>query len=188
MGLLSLAIWTPIFFGVVLLALGRDDQARATRWMALIGAIVSFLITLAVVDAFRLGTSAMQMVEQTSWISRFNVNYHLGVDGISLWFVPLTAFITVVVVISAFSGLIAPGLQGLMTRRVGPSEQGQLQGANQALMGLASVIGPSLFGLSFAWTVRAEGPPGLPLFLAAAAMLGGLILALRVTPKPVQAS
>ena len=86
--------------------------------------------------------------------------------------------------ISSLSGLMAPGLQGLMTRRVGPTEQGQLQGANQALMGLASVIGPSLFGLSFAWTVRHEGPLGLPLFLAATAMGLGLILAMRVAPKP----
>ena len=46
MGLLSLAIWTPIFFGVVLLALGRDEHARAVRWVALIGAIVSLLVTL----------------------------------------------------------------------------------------------------------------------------------------------
>ena len=46
MGLLSLAIWTPIFFGVVLLALGRDDQARVVRWFALVGAIVSLLLTL----------------------------------------------------------------------------------------------------------------------------------------------
>ena len=85
--------------------------------------------------------------------------------------------------ISSLSGLMAPGLQGLMTRRVGPTEQGQLQGANQALMGLASVIGPSLFGLSFAWTVRSQGPLGLPLFLAATAMGLGLLLALRVVPK-----
>ena len=60
MGLLSLAIWTPVFFGVVLLALGRDEHARAVRWIALIGAIVSFLVTLPLYDAFQLGTSAMQ--------------------------------------------------------------------------------------------------------------------------------
>ena len=45
MGLLSLAIWTPIVFGLVLLALGRDDQARVVRWFALIGALVSLLVT-----------------------------------------------------------------------------------------------------------------------------------------------
>jgi len=102
MGLLSLAIWTPIFFGVVLLALGRDDQARAVRWIALIGALASFLVTLPLYDGFQLGTSAMQFVEKTPWIDRFNVHYHLGVDGISLWFVLLTAFINVVVVIAGW--------------------------------------------------------------------------------------
>lgn len=102
MGLLSLAIWMPIIFGVVLLALGRDEQARSVRWIALIGAVVSFLVTLPLYDGFQLGTSAMQFVEKGPWIQRFNVNYHLGVDGISLWFVLLTAFINVVVVIAGW--------------------------------------------------------------------------------------
>jgi len=105
MGLLSLAIWTPIFFGVVLLALGRDDQARSVRWIALIGAVVSFLVTLPLYEGFKLGTSAMQFVEKGSWIARFDVNYHLGVDGISLWFVLLTAFINVVVVIASWESI-----------------------------------------------------------------------------------
>ncbi|MGH8829884.1 MAG: NADH-quinone oxidoreductase subunit M [Polaromonas sp.] len=105
MGLLSLAIWTPIVFGTVLLALGRDEQARSVRWIALIGAIVSFLVTLPLYDGFQLGTSAMQFVEKGSWIQRFDVNYHVGVDGISLWFVLLTAFINVVVIIASWEAI-----------------------------------------------------------------------------------
>jgi NADH-quinone oxidoreductase subunit M len=105
MGLLSLAIWTPIVFGVVLLALGRDDQARSVRWIALVGAIASFLVTLPLYGGFKLGTSAMQFVEKGSWIAPFNVNYHLGVDGISLWFVLLTAFINVVVIIASWESI-----------------------------------------------------------------------------------
>ena len=105
MGLLSLAIWTPIFFGVVLLALGRDDQARGVRWFALIGAVISFLVTLPLYEGFKLDTSAMQFIEKGSWIARFNVNYHLGVDGISLWFVLLTAFINVVVIIASWESI-----------------------------------------------------------------------------------
>jgi NADH-quinone oxidoreductase subunit M len=101
-GLLSLAIWTPIFFGVVLLALGRDDQARTVRWLALIGAVVSLLVTLPLYSRFDTSTSAMQFVENGSWIERFNVSYHLGIDGISFWFVLLTAFITLIVIISAW--------------------------------------------------------------------------------------
>jgi NADH-quinone oxidoreductase subunit M len=105
MGLLSLAIWTPILFGVILLALGRDDQAKSVRWIALIGAVASFLVTLPLYDGFKLGTSAMQFVEKAGWIQRFNVNYYLGVDGISLWFVLLTAFINVVVIIASWEAI-----------------------------------------------------------------------------------
>jgi NADH-quinone oxidoreductase subunit M len=102
MGLLSLAIWLPIVFGVILLALGRDDQARTVRWLALIGAVASLLVTLPLYSHFDTATSAMQFVEKQAWIDRFNVNYHLGLDGISFWFVPLTAFITVIVVIAGW--------------------------------------------------------------------------------------
>ena len=102
MGLLSLAIWTPIAFGVILLALGRDEHAGAVRWLALIGALVSFAVTLPLYSGFEVGSAAMQFVEKAAWIERFNVHYHLGVDGISLWFVLLTAFITVIVVIAGW--------------------------------------------------------------------------------------
>ncbi|HZY19564.1 MAG TPA: NADH-quinone oxidoreductase subunit M [Ramlibacter sp.] len=102
MGVLSLAIWTPILFGVALLALGKDEHARAVRWIALIGSVAGFLVTLPMLGRFKLGTAEMQLVERTPWIERFNVHYHLGVDGISFWFVLLTAFITVIVVISAW--------------------------------------------------------------------------------------
>ncbi len=105
MGLLSLAIWVPILFGLVLLALGHDGQARSVRWIALIGAVVSFLVTLPLYRGFELGTSAMQFVEKASWIERFNIHYHLGVDGISLWFVLLTAFINVVVIIASWESI-----------------------------------------------------------------------------------
>jgi NADH-quinone oxidoreductase subunit M len=102
MGLLSVAIWLPIVIGGVLLALGRDEQANAARWLALVGSVASFLVTIPLITRFQLGTAQMQFVELMPWIERFNVNYHLGVDGLSVWFVLLTAFITVIVVISAW--------------------------------------------------------------------------------------
>ena len=135
MGLLSLAIWTPIFFGVVLLALGRDEQARSVRWLALVGSVISFLITLPLYSRFQLGTSAMQFVENQSWIDRFNVNYHLGLDGISLWFVLLTAFINVVVVIASWESI---------TKRVN-----QYMGAFMILSGLMIGVFAALDGLLF---------------------------------------
>ena len=99
---LSLAIWMPIAFGVVLLAWGSDEHADAVRWVALVGAIASFVVTLPLYLRFDVSTAAMQFVEKSSWIERFNVNYHLGVDGISVWFVLLTAFINVVVIIAGW--------------------------------------------------------------------------------------
>ncbi|MEJ1968071.1 MAG: TCR/Tet family MFS transporter [Rhizomicrobium sp.] len=83
--------------------------------------------------------------------------------------------------VNSLAGLLIPGLQGLMTRLVGPTEQGQLQGANQSLQGMASVLGPILYGLSFAWAV--DHPqyhlPGLPMYLAALTMLASFIIAVR---------
>ncbi len=102
MGLLSLAIWTPIAFGVVLLALGRDENAGMVRWVALIGALVGLAVTVPLYLGFDNASAALQFVEKSLWIERFNVHYHLGVDGISLWLVLLTAFINVVVVIAGW--------------------------------------------------------------------------------------
>lgn len=103
MGLLSLAIWTPILFGLVLLALGRDEHAVVVRWIALVGSLISFLVTLPLYARFDATTAAMQFTEKAPWIERFNIDYSLGIDGISLWFVLLTAFINVVVVIASAS-------------------------------------------------------------------------------------
>jgi NADH-quinone oxidoreductase subunit M len=100
--LLSLAIWVPIVFGLLILATGRDSNASVVRGVALLGAVISLLVTLPLLGSFDPNTAAMQFVENTPWITRINVAYHLGVDGLSLWFVVLTAFITVIVVIAGW--------------------------------------------------------------------------------------
>jgi NADH-quinone oxidoreductase subunit M len=102
MGLLSVAIWLPIAAGVLLLAMGRDAYANTVRWVALIAALAGFVVTLPLVSGFDTGSAAMQFQEHLPWIERFNVAYRLGVDGISMWFVVLTAFITVIVVIAGW--------------------------------------------------------------------------------------
>ena len=102
MGLLSIAIWLPVAFGVLLLALGRDQNAGTVRALALVGAVASFVVTIPLLTGFNTGTAAMQFVEKLPWIQRFNMHYHLGLDGLSVWFVPLTAFITIIVVIAAW--------------------------------------------------------------------------------------
>jgi NADH-quinone oxidoreductase subunit M len=135
MGLLSLSIWLPIFAGVLLLALGRDEYAKQVRWLALIFSLASFLITVPLVTGFDLGTAAMQFEESLPWIERFNVRYHLGVDGISVWFVLLTSFTTVVVVISAWE---------VITERVN-----QYMGAFLILSGIMVGVFCALDGLLF---------------------------------------
>ena len=101
-GLLSVSIWLPIAFGVALLALGRDDKPGTARWLALVGAVLSFLVTLPLISGFDNSSAALQFQENLPWIERFNVRYHLGVDGISVWFVLLTAFISIIVVVAAW--------------------------------------------------------------------------------------
>ncbi|TDS84916.1 NADH-quinone oxidoreductase subunit M [Comamonas sp. JUb58] len=135
MGLLSLAIWTPIVFGTVLLAFGKQEQAKMVRWIALVGALIGLLVTLPLYTGFQLGTSAMQFVEKASWIPRFGINYYLGVDGISFWFVPLTAFITVIVVLASWESI---------TERVN-----QYMGAFLILSGLMIGVFSALDGLLF---------------------------------------
>lgn len=99
---LTLAVFTPIIFGMLLLLVGRDDRANFTRWLALFGAVVAFLVTIPLYVNFDPSTANMQFVENVLWIAAFPVYYHLGIDGISMWFVLLTAFITVIVVVAGW--------------------------------------------------------------------------------------
>src|SRR5262245_9367550 len=99
---LSLSIWIPILAGFAIMATGRDQNAPVARAIALLGAAVGFAVTIPLYTGFDVTTSAMQFVEKTPWIPRFNVNYHLGVDGISVLFVLLNSFITVLVVIAGW--------------------------------------------------------------------------------------
>jgi NADH-quinone oxidoreductase subunit M len=96
--LLSFAIWIPIVAGFFVLATGSDRNAPLARMLALFGAIASFLVTIPLWSGFDIANGGMQFVELKTWIPRFNINYHLGVDGISMLFVVLNAFITVIVI------------------------------------------------------------------------------------------
>ncbi|MBL8413050.1 MAG: NADH-quinone oxidoreductase subunit M [Propionivibrio sp.] len=100
--LLSLAIWVPIIAGFVVLATGSDRNSPLARMLALLGAIFGLLVTLPLYTGFDMATPAMQFVELSPWIPRFNINYHLGVDGISMFFVMLNSFITVIVVLAGW--------------------------------------------------------------------------------------
>lgn len=135
MSLLSLSIWVPIFFGILIIAIGRDSQADVVRWIALIGALFGLAVTVPLISGFTNETAAMQFVEKFLWIERFNIHYHIGIDGISLWLIPLTAFITVIVVISAWE---------VITVRVH-----QYMGAFLVLSGLMIGVFSALDGILF---------------------------------------
>jgi len=135
MGLLSVAIWLPIAVGALLLAVGRDEHAGVARWVALIGALAGFLVTVPLVTGFDTASAALQFQESMPWIQRFKVQYALGVDGLSVWFVVLTAFITVIVVLAGWE---------VITQRVN-----QYMGAFLILSGLMVGVFSAVDGLLF---------------------------------------
>ena len=132
---LSLSIWLPVLFGVIILAIGRDSRAGMVRVLALIGSLVSLLPTIPLFTMFDKTAHGMQFVEKSAWIDRFNIFYTLGIDGLSMWFIPLTAFITVIVVISAWE---------VITERVA-----QYMGAFLILSGLMIGVFAAMDGLLF---------------------------------------
>jgi NADH-quinone oxidoreductase subunit M len=100
--LLSLAIWVPIVAGFAVLTTGSDRHAGVARIMALTGAILGLLVTLPLYTGFDPGVRGFQFVQLKPWIEAFNVNYHLGIDGISLLLILLNSFTTVLVVIAGW--------------------------------------------------------------------------------------
>jgi len=100
--IISVAIWLPIIFGILILATGGDKNAPLARILALVGSVLGFLVTIPLYAGFVRDTSEMQFVELHDWIARFNIHYHLGVDGISVLFVLLTAFFTPLVVLAGW--------------------------------------------------------------------------------------
>ncbi|MDR3299352.1 MAG: NADH-quinone oxidoreductase subunit M [Candidatus Accumulibacter sp.] len=100
--LLSLAIWVPVFSGFVVLFAGAERNFPIARTLSILGALAGLLVTLPLYTGFDTTTPTMQFVEFLPWIQRFDINYHLGVDGISMLFVILNSFITVIVVLAGW--------------------------------------------------------------------------------------
>jgi len=132
---LSLAIFVPIIFGLVVMLIGRDENPGFARGLALLGSLVGLAVTIPLYTGFDASTADMQFVEKVMWIEPFSVYYHLGIDGISLWFVLLTAFITVIVVLAGWE---------VITSRVA-----QYMGAFLILSGLMIGVFAALDGLLF---------------------------------------
>ena len=99
--ILSIVVWLPIIGG--LLVLGSGDKApNVSRWLALFVAVATFLLSIPLWTGFDSSTAAMQFVEKAAWIPAYHINYHLGVDGISMPLILLTTFVTILVVIAGW--------------------------------------------------------------------------------------
>lgn len=100
--LLSIVIWVPIIGGLLTLFASKEEHSGLARIFALIVSVITLLLTIPLYTGFDVSTYQMQFVEKTPWISAFNVNYHLGIDGISMPLILLTAFTTVLVIIAGW--------------------------------------------------------------------------------------
>ncbi|MEI6318754.1 MAG: NADH-quinone oxidoreductase subunit M [Pseudomonadota bacterium] len=100
--LLTLAIWVPIASAILVLATGSDRNAGIARVLALAGALAGFAVTLPLWFGFDPQQPGLQFVEFLPWVPAFNINYHLGIDGISLLLILLNSFTTVVVVLAGW--------------------------------------------------------------------------------------
>jgi NADH-quinone oxidoreductase subunit M len=99
---LSLVIWTPILGGIWVLLAGGENSASTARAIALVVSLLTFLLSIALYVGFDTTTSDMQFVEHGVWIKTFDVNYHIGIDGISMPLILLTTFTTVLVVLAGW--------------------------------------------------------------------------------------
>jgi NADH-quinone oxidoreductase subunit M len=100
--LLSFAIWVPIVAGFAVLTTGSDRHAGVARMVALVGAILGFIVTIPLYVGFDRAMSGFQFVQFKPWIEAFNVNYHLGIDGMSLLLILLNSFTTILVVVAGW--------------------------------------------------------------------------------------
>ncbi len=100
--ILSLVIWLPIVFGIAVLATGNDRKANSARVISLIGAVLGFIAAIPLYSKFDSASRTMQFVEHLVWFERFNVNYHVGIDGISMPLILLNCFITPLVIVAGW--------------------------------------------------------------------------------------
>ena len=105
--LLSLVTWTPIIGGVLVLFANKEEQIGLAKKLALAVAVLTFLLTIPLYTGFDTTTYQMQFAEKFAWIPLFNVNYHMGIDGISMPLILLTSFTTVLVVLAGWEVIVA---------------------------------------------------------------------------------
>ena len=101
MGLLTTLIWLPVIGGILLLVIGERDS-RLDRWLALAISLLTFVLSISLYTGFDFSTPAMQFVEQAPWIPAFNIEYYLGVDGISTPLILLSTFLTPMIIVAGW--------------------------------------------------------------------------------------
>jgi len=99
---LSVSIWLPVLGGLLVLATGSDRRAPWARWISLLVSLAAFVSTLPLYLRFDPQSAAMQFAERHSWIPALNIHYSVGIDGLSMPFILLTSFLTVLVVIAGW--------------------------------------------------------------------------------------
>ena len=100
--ILSLTIWVPIVAGILTLFQSGEHQKQGARWTALLGSVLGLMVAIPLWTGFNNVTAAMQFREIAPWITRYNINYALGVDGLSMLFILLNSFTTVLVIIAGW--------------------------------------------------------------------------------------
>ncbi len=103
--LLSLIIWLPIITGAVLILAGANLNSSTSKMIAMVVSLITFVLSIPLYLDFDSSTHVMQFVENISWIEVFNINYHLGIDGIAMPLILLTTFTTVLVVLAAWESI-----------------------------------------------------------------------------------
>ncbi|MFL2823302.1 MAG: NuoM family protein, partial [Paracoccaceae bacterium] len=103
--ILSIMIWLPILSGLGLLFIDEEKHKDLMRYIALGSTLVSLMLGINLYSAFDVATPSMQFVERSTWIQSLNIEYYLGIDGISAPLILLTVFITPFVVISSWESI-----------------------------------------------------------------------------------
>ena len=100
-GQLSFVIWLPIIGGILVLAVG-NQRSEAAKRLALGISIGTFLLSLPLYTRFDKSVATFQFTEHSAWVPTFNINYSIGIDGISLPLILLTTFLTCIVVVAGW--------------------------------------------------------------------------------------
>jgi NADH-quinone oxidoreductase subunit M len=106
--LLSLVTFLPLFGAVLILVLARGEEAtssRNARWMALWTSLITFVLSLFIWGGFDNQQAGFQFVEKAEWLPSVGISYHMGVDGISMWFVLLSTFLTPICILSSWEAI-----------------------------------------------------------------------------------